>query len=410
MKKQSARKTENPKRSKRPAKNPADSKSRKGSRGSRGPNGPKGSRGAQSTRTKKVTRTPKSSKKAKTPARKRPRKSAPQHGDEVRVRPPDPDALLHLEERLRERIHGKDAAVERIAQTIRVRMTHLDFRPERPNGAFLIIGPSGVGKNEFAYALAKTLYGDESLVVNVDMRAFATEEEVNRLTDTIVPGPQPILFEGLLSVPLRRRPHSILLMRGIEHAHPAAHRLLQQIIEQGWLEDARGRLSFEHTILIATSRIPEDENGTASEIGFNRAAKTSDERILGKLARRLGEEFLEVFHAVVVVPPLSPEDVRKIARYKVDVVLERLEETQRGIQVSDSVFRTFITDEECERSGAGRINNTLESKLLNPLARYILAHPKERRIRVDVRNGDLVIEPIVAGAPGAGRGSLRLRG
>ncbi len=306
---------------------------------------------------------------------------------------PDPEALLHLEERLRERIHGKNEAVGQIAQAIRVRMAHLDFRPERPNGSFLLVGPPGVGKNEFAYALAEILYGDEALVVVIDMRAIASEEDVNRLTDTLIPGPQPMLFEGILSVPVRRRPHSVLLLRGIEHAHPAAHRLVQQIIDQGWIEDARGRVSFQHSVIFATSRVPEEENGPASEIGFTRAAKSSDERIREKLARRLGEEFLEAFQAVIVVPPLSPDDVRKIARYKVETVLRRLEQKRRGVTVTESVYETFISDDECIRSGAGTINDTLEKQLLNPLALYLLEHPSMRSIRVDVRDGALVIEP-----------------
>lgn len=309
---------------------------------------------------------------------------------------PNPEALLHLEDLLSARILGKDEAVARIAEAIRVRMTHLDFRPERPNGSFLIVGPPGVGKNEFAYALASILYGDESLVISLDMRTLASEEDVGRLTDSVVPGPQPILFEGMLTGAVRRRPHAILLLRWIEHAHAAACRMIQQILEQGWIEDARGRVSFEHTIIFATSRVPDEENGPTSEIGFTRVSKSIDERVREKLTRRMGEEFLESFQEVIVVPALSPDDVRKIARYKVETVLQRLEQGKRGVQVSESVYQEFITDEQCSKTGAGMINRTLENKLLNPLARYLLAHPLERCLRVDVRDGSLVIEPVAA--------------
>jgi ATP-dependent Clp protease ATP-binding subunit ClpA len=316
---------------------------------------------------------------------------------------PNRESLLHLEELMSARILGKDEAVSRIAEAIRVRMTHLDFRPERPNGSFLVVGPPGVGKNEFAYALAAILYGDESLVISIDMRTIANEEDVNRLTDTLMPGPQPILFEGLITAAVRRRPHAILLLRWIEHAHAAACRLIQQILEQGWIEDARGRVTFEHTIVFATSRVPEDENGTASEIGFNRAPKSVDDRVREKLSRRLGEEFLETFQEVIVVPALTPDDVRKIARYKVETVLQRLEEGKRGVKVSESVYQEFITDEQCKKTGAGTINRTLENKLLNPLARYLLAHPLERSLCVDVRDGSLVIEPATVTRGGGGR-------
>ena len=133
-----------------------------------------------------------------------------------------------------------------------------------------------------------------------------------------------------------------------------------------------------------------------TKIGVNRAAKSSAERIREKLTRRLGEEFLEEFQEILVVPPLSPDDVRRIARYKVDVVLQRLQQRQgkRGVQVTDTVFQTFIPDEEVSKDGAGSVNRTLEAKLLNPLARYLLEHPKEKKIRVDVKDGSLVIEPM----------------
>jgi ATP-dependent Clp protease ATP-binding subunit ClpC len=303
------------------------------------------------------------------------------------------EILLRLEELLHERIHGKDDAIARIGSALRVRLTHLDFRPERPNGSFLLIGPTGVGKNEFAYALAKILYGDESVVVPIDMRGITSEEEASRLTDSLIPGPPALLLEGMMTTPVRRRPHSILLLRGIEYAHPAAHRMIQQILEQGWIEDARGRVRFNQTIVFATSRIPEDENGLADQIGFNRHSKSFDERVREKLVRRLGEEFVDSFLEVLVIHPLTPDEVRRIARYKVDVVLQRLKSGKLGVSVSDSVFKTFIPDAECSQSGAGTINRTLENRLLNPLAQYLLAHPKDHEIEIDVRDGALVIGP-----------------
>jgi ATP-dependent Clp protease ATP-binding subunit ClpC len=338
------------------------------------------------------------------PTRKKPSSKGRAIGSGPTLSPEGVKILLRLEELLHERIHGKDDAVARIGSALRVRLTHLDFRPERPNGSFLLIGPPGVGKNEFAYALANILYGDESVVVPIDMRGITTEEEASRLTDSLIPGPPALLLEGMITTPVRRRPHSILLLRGIEQAHPAAHRMIQQILEQGWIEDARGRAQFHHTIVFATGRIPEDENGLADQIGFNHHSKSFDERMREKMVRKLGEEFVDSFLEVIVLHPLTPDDVRRIARYKVDVVLKRLKSGKLGVSVSDSVFKTFIPDEECSQTGAGTLNRTLESRLLNPLAQYLLSHPKDRDIRVDVRDGALVIEPaaqprIVSRAP-----------
>jgi ATP-dependent Clp protease ATP-binding subunit ClpA len=331
-------------------------------------------------------------KTAKTPHKTTPGKRRGQAGSQP-LSAKGVETLLHLEDLLLKRIHGKDDAIARIGSALRVRLAQLDFRPERPNGSFLLIGPPGVGKNEFAYALAGILYGDESLVVPIDMRSVTSEEDASRLTDSLITGPPALLLEGMMTTPVRRRPNSILLLRGVENAHPAAHRMIQQILEQGWIEDARGRTNFQHTIVFATSQVPEDENGLTDQIGFNRHSKSFDERVREKMVRRLGEEFVESFLEVIVIHPLTADDVRKIARYKVDVVLQRLKKGKLGVSVSDSVFRTFIPDDDCSKSGAGMINRTLENRLLNPLAQYILSHPKDREISVDVKNGALVIEP-----------------
>lgn len=367
------------------------------------PTAKKSSKRKKTTRSSDSRKTSKKTAAKKTGAAKgRSRKSADKKKTKRRTKrkpqrlpietPLGPEILLHLEDLMHERILGKDDAVSRIAQALRVRLTQLDFRPERPNGAFLLVGPAGVGKNEFAYAIANILFADERFVIPIDMRTLTSEEEVSRLTDTIITGPQPILLEGMLTTPVRRRPFSIVLLKGIEHAHPASHRLVQQIIGQGWIEDARGRVSFENTIIIATSRVPDDEAVPSSQIGFNQVPKTYEERVHAKLSGQFGAEFVEAFEEVIVIPTLSPEDVRRIARYKVKVVLDRLKKRQRGVEVSESVYQTFISDEDASRAGAGMLNRTLESKLLNPLARYLLKHPKDRKIRVDVRNGDLVIE------------------
>ena len=357
---------------------------------------PKCSRGKRAGKKKPAKGPVKTARRGK----KRPTRPAPKRKPPFPIKSRlGPQILLHLEELMHERILGKDEAVARIAQALRIRLTRLDFRPERPNGAFLMVGPAGVGKNEFAYALGKILYGDERIVAQLDMRAISSEEDASRLTDTIIAGPQAILLEGLLTAPVRRRPYSVLLLKGVEHAHPVAHRMIQQIIGQGWIEDARGRVLFDRTIIFATSRVPDDETVPTTQIGFNHAQKSYEERVQAKLARKLGVEFVEAFEEVIVLRPLSPEDVRRIARYKVHVVLDRLRDHRRGVEVSDSVYQTFISDEDAARAGAGLLNRTLESKLLNPLARYLLEHPQDHRIRVDVQDGSLVIRAARPGRP-----------
>ena len=183
--------------------------------------------------------------------------------------------LLELESALSERIVGKDDAIEKIARVVRVRMTQLDFRPERPNGSFLLVGPSGVGKNEFAYALSEVLFGSEDRVVSVDLGEFDDEDDLAKLGPSPVPGVEGHFFEGVLTSPVRKDPNAILLLRGIERAHPAFQRLLAQILDTGSVEDMLGAVDFRQTIIFVTHHVSREET-TPGEIGFSRPSKSAE--------------------------------------------------------------------------------------------------------------------------------------
>jgi ATP-dependent Clp protease ATP-binding subunit ClpC len=300
--------------------------------------------------------------------------------------------LLKLEELLRRRIVGKDEAIQRVARVIRTRRAQLDFHPHRPDGAFLMVGPAGVGKNEFAYAVAEALYGDETAVVSLEMADYQEEDGVHRLVATPVPGREDLVAEGTLTGPVRANPRCILLLRGLEKAHPSVQRLLYQILEEGTITDAEGPLSFGQTILFATIRFSEEELRPAGGIGFSREASTLEDRMRELLKKMILPELVSAFTEVVFLGRLTPEDVRNIARYKVGVVLDRLKKQRRRVEVSDRVLDAFIREEEVHRLGASRLNRTLEEKLFHPLARYILEHRNARTIHVDIEGDRLVIQ------------------
>ena len=301
------------------------------------------------------------------------------------------DTLLHLEERLGQRIVGKKDAVAAISRVVRIAGTNLDFRPERPSGAFLLVGPEGVGKNEVAYAVGEVVFGSDEVVVSIDLSEFDDEESLARLGATLVPGSETHYFPGVLTAPVRENPEAILLLRGLEHAHPALQRVLLNILERGRLDDLLGEVTFEKTLVFVTLTIPREELAM-QEIGFGRPTKTPEARLREVVGRFVMPDLLDSFHEILELPPLSVPEVRLIARYKVDKVLHRMAQKKTTIAVAPAVFDELITDDLCGKGGAKFLNRTLEQRLFNPLARYLLEHRTSRRIHVGMDHGDVVID------------------
>jgi len=302
------------------------------------------------------------------------------------------DVLLRLEEILRQRIIGKDDAIARVANAIRIRRTHLDFHPARPDGAFLLVGPSGVGKTEFAFAIAEALNGNDRDVIHLDMADYTEEEDIADLLVTLYPGTETFI-EGSLTTPVRRHPRAVILLRGLEHAHPGVHRLLLHILERGLVVDAQGEVAFDQTIVFATTRLHPDESETVEQIGFTRSTLSREERCRRMLEERFGPELIAAFNEVLYFQSLSPQDVRRIARYKVQKVVDRLKRQRRGVVISEKVYDTFIKEEEVARAGARYLNRALAENLFTPLSKFLLSHAEARHITVEVEGDRVVIHP-----------------
>jgi len=351
-----------------------------------------GEKGGKPGRSRRPVRTPRGGKResaAKTRTAAKPRSAAPSAAPGAALSPTLARRLLHLESAMQKRIIGKDEAVARIACVVRVRMTELDFRPGRPKGSFLLVGPTGVGKNELALALSEALYGTEKKLVSIDLAELAEEGDIAKLGVTPVPGIPNQVMEGLLTSPVRALPGAIILLRGLERAHASFYPILQQILERGRLEDMLGEVDFGGTIIFVTTR-PRREDATA-EIGFSRTPVPPAEALQKRLERNLPAELLDAFNEIIELPPLSTADVRRIARYKVEAVLGRLRRTHRRVAVADTVYETFLPEAEIRKNGVTVLHRTLEDRLFNPLARYLLAHRGHRQIEVDVVGGELAI-------------------
>lgn len=364
------------------------------------------------------SRKPRTSKKAAAPARRKPSAAPPRAKVEAKPRrrtaakparvpargssgrsPEKPplrltrkmiERLLTLEEVLSNRIVGKNEAIDRIARVIRVRLSQLEMRPERPRGMFFLVGPSGVGKSEFAYALSEALYGDEEHLVSIDLDEFEEEESLQRIGSALIPGPENLLIEGMLTTPVREQPDRILLLRGLERAHPIFQRILLQIMERGVFEDMLGPVSFHRTIIFVTSSLRR-EDLPPTGIGFARASRAPSELLRERLERLFLGDLLDAFDEILELPALNGPDVRRIARYKVNKVLARMNARHKQIVVSEEVYETLIPDDLCRQQGAAFLNRTLEDRLFNPLARYILSHRRSVPLQVGLEAGQVVI-------------------
>lgn len=300
--------------------------------------------------------------------------------------------LLALENLLKHRIVGKDEAIQRVANAIRIRRTKLDFKPHRPDGSFLIVGPPGVGKTEFANAVAEVLLGSENLVISLDMADYTEEEDIEDLVVTAYPGAEGVLVEGALTTPVRKNPRSVILFQGIERAQVSILRMLLHILERGILTDAQGDVAFNQSIVFATTRLEFDETEVVNRIGFTRSTIPREERCRKILDEQFSPELIAAFNEVLYFNNLTPQDVKLIARFKVNTVLQRLKRRRRGVIISDQVYDTFIKEEEVRKAGARYLNRALEEKLFTPLSKYLLEHEKVRSIVVDVQGGKLVIK------------------
>lgn len=326
-----------------------------------------------------------------TPSRKRPAAGRRGKGARRPLVNPESKVLLHLEELLRQRIVGKDEAITRVADAIRIRRTNLDFRPQRPDGSFLLVGPPGVGKSEFAHAVAEVLLGSEHRVLHLDMADYTEEEDVEDLLVTAYPGAEGVLVEGALTTPLRKNPRAVILFHGIERANPTIMRLLLHVLERGTIADAQGEVAFNNAIIFATTTLHYDDAEMVQQIGFTRATTPREVRARKVLEDQFSPELVGAFNEVLFFNTLTPEDVRLIARYKVGTVLERLKKQKRGVIISDRVWDTFIWEDEVKKAGARYLNRALEERLFTPLSKYLLLHGDARSITVDVQDRELVI-------------------
>jgi len=274
--------------------------------------------------------------------------------------------LLNIESVLHQRVVGQETAIEAVANAIRRNRAGIADE-DKPIGTFLFLGPTGVGKTETAKALAEYLFDDARSLVRIDMSEYMEKHSVAKLIGS-PPGYVGYDEGGQLTEKVRRRPYSVILFDEIEKAHPDVFNLFLQILDEGRLTDAKGRLvNFKNTILIMTSNLG-SEHLSNSELN----SEEQEIRVLDAVRGFFRPEFLNRVDAITQFHRLREEHLAEIAHIQIDRVIQKIRNRGVEIEVGDDVKKLIIEQGFDEEYGARPMKRAIENLLLNPLATKLL--------------------------------------
>ncbi len=303
------------------------------------------------------------------------------------------EKLLRMEEELHKRVIGQEEAVHAVSEAIRRARAGLKDA-KRPIGSFIFLGPTGVGKTELARALAEFLFDDEEAMVRLDMSEYMERFAVSRMIGA-PPGYVGYEEGGQLTEAVRRRPYRVILLDEIEKAHPDVFNILLQILEDGRLTDAAGRVvDFKNTVIIMTSNLGSKHLRSAATLGLakDEAARyeLDREEVMAELRRTFRPELLNRIDEIIIFHPLNEEQIEQI----VDLLLSRLREqlAERGIklEVSEEARKLLAREGFDPEYGARPLRRTVQRMVENPVARGIL--------QGEFREGDTVVLEVEDGS------------
>lgn len=299
------------------------------------------------------------------------------------------DKLLRMEEALHERVIGQDEAVTAVANAVRRSRAGL-ADPHRPNGSFLFLGPTGVGKTELCKSLANFLFDTEEAMVRIDMSEFMEKHSVARLIGA-PPGYVGYEEGGYLTEAVRRKPYSVLLLDEVEKAHPDVFNILLQVLEDGRLTDGQGRtVDFRNTVIVMTSNMGSDiiqrMGGDDADYAVMRDA------VMGVVGDHFRPELINRIDEVVVFHALGQEQIQSIAAIQLERLQARLVEREIRLEVSDDALAQLAVVGFDPVFGARPLKRAIQSRIENPLAQELLAghFAAGDTIRVTTEDGHLV--------------------
>jgi ATP-dependent Clp protease ATP-binding subunit ClpB len=279
------------------------------------------------------------------------------------------DKLLRMEQHLHQRVIGQEEAVAAVSNAVRRSRAGLSD-PNRPNGSFLFLGPTGVGKTELCKALAEFLFDSTDAMVRIDMSEFMEKHSVARLVGA-PPGYVGYEEGGYLTEAVRRKPYSVILLDEIEKAHPDVFNILLQVLDDGRLTDGQGRtVDFRNTVVVMTSNLGSDViQEMASEADYP-AMKAA---VMEIVSRHFRPEFINRVDETVVFHPLGKDQIGEIARLQLALLQQRLMDRELTLQLSDAAMTLLVDTGYDPVYGARPLKRVLQNEVENPLAQQILA-------------------------------------
>jgi ATP-dependent Clp protease ATP-binding subunit ClpB len=304
------------------------------------------------------------------------------------------DKLLHIEEKLHERVVGQDEAIEAVSDAIRRSRAGLSD-PNRPYGSFMFLGPTGVGKTELCKALANFLFDTEESMIRIDMSEFMEKHSVARLIGA-PPGYVGYEEGGYLTEAVRRKPYSVILLDEIEKAHPDVFNVLLQALDDGRMTDGQGRtVDFKNTVIVMTSNLGSQriQSMDTDEPAVVKMA------VMAEVRGHFRPEFINRIDEIVVFHALDEKNIGAIAKIQLHGLEERLRKMEMSLELSDAALQQIAEAGFDPVYGARPLKRAIQQQIENPLSKAILSGrfgPKDT-IRVGVRGGQLTFgeEPAV---------------
>ena len=299
------------------------------------------------------------------------------------------EKLLHMEDKLRQRVIGQDHAIIAVADAVRRARAGLQD-PNRPLGSFLFLGPTGVGKTELTKALAEFLFDDEHAMTRIDMSEFMEKHSVSRLVGA-PPGYVGYEEGGALTEVVRRRPYQVILFDEVEKAHPDVFNILLQVLDDGRLTDGQGRtVDFKNTLIILTSNLGAEHLAALLE---GQPAEAAREQVMEVVRRAFRPEFLNRLDEIILFNRLGRNELTRIVDNQLHYLERLLADRKIKLEVDEEAKAWLANTGYDPVYGARPLKRVIQRQLQNPLAKLLLAGELKdgETVQVSVEDGQLVI-------------------